>query len=503
VFAPTDAAFDALPEGTVASLLEAANRDQLVDILTYHVTGGALDAAAVTERSLIEMLNGVRAKVEVTEEGAFIGGAKISMTDVQTRNGIIHVIDAVILPPGNIAEVAEANGSFGTLLAAVEAAGLAGAVTGDEPVTVFAPTDAAFAALPEGTVDMLLQPENQQMLADILAYHVVPGAQPAAEVLDVGMFETANGFNVFARAVGDGAVINEANLVITDIPARNGIIHVIDAVILPPAHLVDVAADAGMFTTLIAAVEAAGLVDAVTAPEANLAVFAPTDDAFAALPEGTLEALLADPEGLANILLFHAVGGAPGAAEVIGASFLVTAQGAGVPVTVSEDGVMIGDAHIVVTDIPAPNGVIHVIDAVILPPPDLITVAEQAGGFTTLLAAIEAAGLTEAIRSGEFTVFAPTDAAFAALPEGTVEMLLEDIPTLTRILQYHVVPGFQFSPDVVAAQSLPTLAEGLSLPIAVSDDGVTVGGAPVSAVDVFAGNGVIHVVDQVILPPMN
>jgi transforming growth factor-beta-induced protein len=131
--------------------------------------------------------------------------------------------------------------------------------------------------------------------------------------------------------------------------------------------IVDVAAAAGSFNTLLAAAEAAGLVD-VLRSEGPFTVFAPTDEAFAALPEGTVEALLADPEALRAILLYHVVPGRVTAADVAGLSEAETAQGSSISISTYGGTVRINDATVVTADIPASNGIIHVIDAVILPP---------------------------------------------------------------------------------------------------------------------------------------
>ena len=189
--------------------------------------------------------------------------------------------------------------------------------------------------------------------------------------------------------VMDGEVVlnDSAKVIITDIEASNGIIHVIDAVILPPSivaaaeaeeemaeemmdakSIVDIAVEDGRFTTLVAAVQAAGLAETLSG-EGQFTVFAPTDDAFAALPEGTVESLLEDPEGaLTNVLLYHVVNGAVKAEEVVGLNAAPTLQGQEVSITVNDGQVFLNDnVQVVITDIVASNGVIHVIDAVLIP----------------------------------------------------------------------------------------------------------------------------------------
>ena len=134
---------------------------------------------------------------------------------------------------GDIVDVAVSAGQFNTLAAALEAAGLVDTLKGDGPFTVFAPTDAAFAKLPAGTIDSLLKPENKDQLIAILTYHVVPGNVMAADVVDLSSATTVNGADVAIKMDGSNVLVDNATIVKTDIGARNGVIHVIDTVMLP------------------------------------------------------------------------------------------------------------------------------------------------------------------------------------------------------------------------------------------------------------------------------
>ncbi len=337
------------------------------------------------------------------------------------------------------------------------------ALKSEGPFTVFAPTDEAFAALPKETLDALLA--DPEALAKILTYHVLAGQVMAADVTDGLSGPTVAGPDITFTIVDGKPMINDANIIATDIVASNGVIHVIDKVILPPAEdaampddgmakdIVDTAVAAGSFNTLVAAVQAAGLVDALKG-EGPFTVFAPTDEAFAALPKETLDALLADPKALAEILTYHVLAGKVMAADVTDGLSAPTLAGPAVAFKIVDGKPMINDANIIATDIAASNGVIHVIDKVILPPAeeaakpddgmamDILGTAEAAGSFTTLLAAVKAAGLEEALMGeGPFTVFAPTDEAFAKLPAGTLDALLADPKQLESILLYHVASG--------------------------------------------------------------
>jgi len=191
------------------------------------------------------------------------------------------------------------------------------------------------------------------------------------------------------------------------------------------------------------------------------------------------------------------------AADVVNLSSATSLQGSPISIAVVGGKVVLnGNATVTATDIPASNGVIHVIDTVILPPFDVLDVATLNGNFTTLLTAVKAAGLESALRgSGPFTVFAPTDAAFRKLPASTLNALLKDPAALGNILLYHVVSGEVRAAQVVGLSSATSL-QGAPINIAVRGGKVVLNGnATVIATDVAASNGVIHVIDTVILPP--
>ncbi len=234
VFAPTDEAFAKLPAGTVETLLKPENKEQLVGILTYHVVKGRVPASKVVSLSGATTLNGQRVDIKTQGGKVTVDQANVVKTDIQCANGIIHVIDSVILPASdNLVAVAKKAGQFTTLLAAAEAAGLADALAGEGPFTVFAPTDDAFSKLPEGTVASLLEPENKEKLANILKYHVIAGRVYSDAAVDGREARTLLGQNIRVSVGDGGAKINDAKLLTTDIDASNGVIHVIDSVLLP------------------------------------------------------------------------------------------------------------------------------------------------------------------------------------------------------------------------------------------------------------------------------
>ncbi len=268
------------------------------------------------------------------------------------------------------------------------------------------------------------------------------------------------------------------------------------------ADIVDTAVAAGSFTTLVKAVQAAGLVETLKGP-GPFTVFAPSDAAFAKLPAETLTALLADRAALTKVLTYHVVPGRVLAADAAKLSWAPTVAGSDLRVTRDSKGLLVDGSRVVAADVLASNGVIHVIDSVMLPRKDLVATAIEAKSFSTLVTAVKAAGLVEALQGkGPFTVFAPNDAAFAALPAGTVEQLLKDKAALTSVLTYHVLPSRVLSGDIPEGTLEVATLQGAKLSVTKAKDGsVTVNGVKVIAADVLAGNGVIHVLERVVLPP--
>ena len=237
---------------------------------------------------------------------------------------------------------------------------------GEGPFTVFAPTDDAFAALPDGTLEaLLLDPTGA--LAQILLYHVVNAKALSTDLSDGQVITTLNGQNVTVSIMEGKVYINEAMVTLADLEADNGVVHVIDAVLIPSTTVFDIISASPVHNTLEAAIIAAEL-DEALAGEGPFTVFAPTDGAFAALPDGILDELLKDPTGaLAQILLYHVVNAKALSTDLSDGQTIPTMQGTDVTVSITDGSVYINDAMVVVADIEAANGVVHVISAVLTP----------------------------------------------------------------------------------------------------------------------------------------
>ena len=297
---------------------------------------------------------------------------------------ILTVLSICSFAQNTVVDIIVNSTEHDTLEAAVVAAELADDLSGPGPFTVFAPTDAAFAVLPSGTIETLLT-DPTGTLAQILLYHVVSGQALSTDLSDGQTITTLLGEDITVTIGMNGVMINNATVVVADITATNGVVHVIDAVLLPPAPhptttVVDVIVNSDVHNTLEAAVVAAGLVETLSGT-GPFTVFAPTDAAFAALPAGTVETLLADPTGtLTQILLYHVVGAQALSTDLTNGQTVATLQGQTVTVTINADGVFINNAQVTVADIVTDNGVIHVIDAVLLPQqPSFVSNGETIG----------------------------------------------------------------------------------------------------------------------------
>ncbi len=410
-------------------------------------------------------------------------------------------------PEPNLVQKLEQAGHYKTLLTALELTQLKDTVAQAEALTIFAPTDAAFAALPAGTLAALVN--DTAALKNILLYHVLAGKITSQELLRRSTATSLQGNPVLVtqenwRPVVNGVAIHPAN-----IRASNGYIHSIGQVLLPPTEdititsLLDVLKLDGRFNILLAALQATGLEDAVASSPA-LTIFAPTDDAFNALPAGTIPALLNDLPTLTDILLYHVLGQKTDAVALLKAQHATTLQGDNVAIKFNNWKILINEATLITPNVNGPNGYLQVIDSVLLPPTKettLLDLLKGDGRFTTLVAALEATDLDAALTGVDpLTIFAPTDEAFSKLPAGTVEGLLNNPTALSNILLYHVVSGDRDLPGLAADRSVATL-NGQKVQVWNWLHHYFVNRSYVQEKDLLADNGRVHVINRVLLPP--
>jgi transforming growth factor-beta-induced protein len=538
LFAPTNDAFDKLlAELNLTASQLLANKPLLTQVLTYHVLGTQVLARQIENGATPTTLQGQaltlatgrdgfgQRTVEITDARG--RKANVTFTNLRARNGVVHLIDRVILPTDqDLVAVAAGNADFSTLVAAVQAAGLVDTLKGPGPFTVLAPTNAAFGALLAElnlTADQLLA--NKPLLTKVLTYHVLAARLLAADLADGQVRTTVQGETVtFRRQNGVLSIVDArgrtAKVVIANVQATNGVVHAIDRVILPrdlgtpPAkNIVETAIANPQFSTLVAAVQAAGLVDTLSGP-GPFTVFAPTNAAFEALLAElglTAPQLLANKPLLTQVLTYHVLASRTLAEGLTSGLALATVQGQPVRFQRGTAGLNVLDARnraagVVTADVVASNGVIHAIDKVILPTDrNLVQLAQSLPQFSILVEAVVAADLQGALSgTGPFTVFAPTNDAFAALLHElniTKAALLADKPLLTKVLTYHVVPSQVLSSGIPFGQPVTSL-QGQTFVIGrdlkITDQRARQAG--IVATDVPASNGVVHVIDKVILP---
>jgi len=553
VFAPSNDAFAALPAGKLALLLKPENKALLVDVLKYHVVAGKtfILPADITDAGFIKTLEGRNVETANIRGKIFINTAKIIQSNLIASNGIFHVIDAVLDPgvaPGQLESIvkrASANPELSTFVTALNAAGLVKTLSTKGPFTVFAPSNKAFAALPQSVLANLLKPESIAQLVDLLTYHVVAGEYGAGPFYTKDMnfhndpnIKSLEGASISTGFIDGKLYIDTAEVTAADISASNGVIHIIDQVLNPaafaPRTVVGFAVATPELSTLVTALEAAGLVDTLSGKGA-FTVFAPSNEAFAKLPKGVLANLL-KPENkaqLVDLLTYHVAQGPRDfqAAFLQDGQMIKTVEGKSVTVrTVASDSapsylgkaIFIDSAKVMFADNGAENGVVHIIDAVLMPgaappaptpAPAAKTIVDRAIAtpeLSTLVTALKAAGLVDTLSGkGPFTVFAPTNEAFAALPEGVLANLLkpENKAQLVALLTYHVLSG-----DLAKAYNsdhfecsfyecpVKTL-EGEELMIRRVGDQVLINSAKVVVPDVLASNGGVQVIDAVLMLP--
>jgi len=465
---------------------------------TAEVTAAATteSTAEMTAAATAEMTAGAttEATAEATQ-GIGILPATIEATTEATAE--MTATSEVTAELGTIIEVAKADGHFTTLLAALDKAGLTDTLNGTGPFTVFAPTDDAFQAMLTATNmtagDLLDNPD----LANILKYHVVSGKVTADDLQafksqdnpDVIIVPTLDGdktITITFAADGTITLNGTAKVTLKNVEASNGIIHVIDAVLMPPTDATPEATMAIMATTEATAEMTAAATEAMTEVAMVPTTMAATTEAS---PEATM-AIMATTEATAEMTIAATEG-------------VSTPEPTMAPTT---------EATIEMTA--TTEATAEMTPAATVELGTIIEVAKADGHFTTLLAALDKADLTDTLNgTGPFTVFAPTDEAFQALLTATNMTAgdLLDNPDLAKILEYHVVKGKFAVEDIQALHNpnstdallIPTLDDDKFLTIRFGDDGtITINDtAKLTLTNIQASNGVIHVIDAMLMPP--
>ncbi|MGI9240419.1 MAG: fasciclin domain-containing protein, partial [Verrucomicrobiales bacterium] len=365
---------------------------------------------------------------------------------------------------------------------------------------------------PAETIEALLG--DKALLRKVLLNHLLYGSK-TSEDLAGGSARTLARQTV-DTVVDDGILtqVNDSEVLQADVEASNGTVHVIDTVLMleMPQSLTALIAARDELGTLEAALGITGQADVFdsTVKYPAYTIFAPRNAAFEEIPSDILNGLLEDPEALADVLGFHVVKGTVLAENLRNGQRFGALNGGYLNIKIDDEGtVMVNNATVVTPNLRAANGVVHIIDAVLAEEPfSVADLIRSKPYLSTLAAALEATELDDAVDGdGEFTVFAPLDSAFAALPEGTVEGLLNDLPALSNILLLHVAPGSQTKADLAESGGTTSLQGGeLELEIKKkrvwwwSYNIITINGARIISTDLKADNGIVHLIAGVLLP---
>jgi transforming growth factor-beta-induced protein len=438
---------------------------------------------------------------------------------------VIHVIDQVLAPSwvtNSIVDRAVASPNLSTLVSLVTLAELVEPLgESGSKLTVFAPTDDAFnallAALNVGVE--YFTDDNPTFLSEVLTYHVVTGIYTADELVGGLGLRTLQGERLFFD-VTDGTTRVNGQEILGSVLANNGIVHVVGGVLAPsipfPATtdntIVDVAVSLpDSFSTLVALVTQADLVAFLSQP-LEFTVFAPTNDAFGALDPGLVAALQTRPYKmhLKSVLSYHVLEGEVFSGDIQDGMMAETLIGESVTFSTSENGVFVNDnAQVVTADVPADNGVIHVINNVLLPPWTSQTCTDVAASderLTSLVALLSMVGFDDLLsRPGPFTVLAPVNEAFAAFLDD-INADLDDLQlfenrfgTVTNLLEYHLFDGI-YDSEALKEEPTITTKHGYRVGFDFTNNELTVQGATFNTTDIVAGNGIIHIINRLSLP---
>ena len=513
VFAPTNAAFDNLAAALNTDIPGILALSNLTDVLLYHVLGVTVPSDSVKNGQIVTPLNDDNTlKLTKTTSGSvFINHAPVSTANLNTDNGIVHVLDAVLLPSTTVVDIALGDQTnFSILTSAVVKAELLPALTNPlSKLTVFAPTNTAFAnaltALGISANDLL----NSPALADILTYHVL-GASVLSDSIKNGQVVTPlNSDNTLklTKSTTGNVFVNQAKVTTANVAADNGLVHVLDAVVLPNETVVDIALDNQTnFSILTTAVVKAELLPVLTNPFAKLTVFAPTNTAFVNALDAldlTASELLNSPE-LADILTYHVLATEVRSANISNGQIVtpVNAENTLKLTKTSNGSVYVNQAMVTTANVSAENGIVHVLNAVVLPSETVVDIAlGDQTNFSTLTAAVVKAELLPALSDpfASYTVFAPTNTAFNNLATALNTDLngILALPNLSDVLLYHVLGEDVLSTELTAGNV--TALNNKTLTVTVSPS-VKINDADVTTADVVADNGVVHVINKVLVP---
>ena len=533
VFAPSNSAFQKLDPDVLNNII--ATPSLLTSLLQYHVVSGDVESGDLSNGPVQTLLSGQTIDVNVSGGVVTLNGSSmVTEADIDASNGVIHIIDEVLIPEDfyaqTLAMIVSSSPDHTILLSALTKPELsdllAAANDPTQDLTVFAPTDAAFEAVLGALGMTSIDDMPVEVLKEIVTYHLLGGAVTSDQLSNGDVNTLLPGipggpeFEFVTVDITDGVKINTANVTAADLKAVNGVAHVVDAVLLPSYITYSIGTIAEVvqfnkdFTILNAALRKAELLETVAITD-NLTVFAPDNAGFVAAGITSLDGL--EKEDLTPILTYHVLGAVVKAADLPASGIAATLNGENIYLGYLNQGRVLinGLTEITAVDIEKSNGVIHVINRTLVPPaPNVVEIAlamadmgeeSEFTVLTSLLASNAYADVTQALIDAEnVTVFAPTDAAFGEIADLILTLTEDQIST---VLTYHASGARVFSYNLVEGQDVIML-NGQTLKVksingeAITLEDKTDDNADVLEVNVHGSNGVIHVVNKVLLPEL-
>ncbi|XP_051834097.1 transforming growth factor-beta-induced protein ig-h3 isoform X1 [Antechinus flavipes] len=498
IFAPSNEAWAALSAEVLDSLVSNVNIE-LLNALRYHM----VDRRVLTDElkhgtTLISMYQNSDIHIHHYPNGIVtVNCARLLKADHHATNGVVHLIDKVISTTTNsIQQIIELEDTFETLRAAVAASGLNTLLEGDTQLTFLAPTNEAFKKIPQETLNRILG--DPEALKDLLNNHILKSAMCAEAIIAGLSMETLGGNTLDVGCNGDMLTIDGKAIISNkDNLATNGVIHYVDELLIPDSAktLFELAVESDVSTS-VDLYRQAGLDSHLSGTE-HLTLLAPLNSVFK-------DGVPYVDANMKNLLLNHIIKDQLSSKYLYHGQILDTLGGKKLRVFVYRNSLCIENSCIAAHDKRGRFGTLFTVDQMLTPPIGTIMDALKVDNrFSTLVAAIQTAGLTETLnREGTYTIFAPTNEAFQALPPEELNKFMGNAKELANILKYHIGDEILVSGAIGALVRLKSL-QGSKLEVSSKNSVVNVNKEPVAETDIMATNGVIYAIKNVLQIPAN
>uniref|UniRef100_A0A7M4EYL2 Transforming growth factor-beta-induced protein ig-h3 n=1 Tax=Crocodylus porosus TaxID=8502 RepID=A0A7M4EYL2_CROPO len=495
IFAPSNLAWASLPAETLDSLVSNVNIE-LLNALRYHmVNRRVLTDDLKHGTSLPSMYQNLSLQIHHYPNGIVtVNCARLLKADHQATNGVVHLIDKVIATTtNNIQQIVEIEESLETLRAAVAASGLNNLLESNGQFTLLAPTNEAFEKIPQETLNRILG--DPEALRDLLNHHILKSAMCAEAIIAGLAMETLEGTTLEVGCSGEELTLNGRPIIANkDVVATNGVVHFVNELLIPDAAktLFELGQESEV-TTSIDLFRQAGLSSHLTGNE-RLTLLAPVNTAFK-------DGIPRVDNNMKNLLRDHIVKDQLSSKYLYHGQKLETLGGKELRVFVYRNTLCIENSCIAAHDKRGRFGTLFIMEKMLTPPMGTVMDMLKADNrFSTLVAAIQSAGLTETLnRPGTFTVFAPTNEAFRAMPRGELNKLMGNAKELSSVLKYHITDEILVSGAVGALVRMKSM-QGDKLEVSTKKDVIQINKEPVAESDIMATNGVIYAVNSVLQP---